>query len=113
MKYKGRYSPSLLLCPETYNWRPLPDCLPLLDSAPYSRLVTDPGKTDKDSSIELSRVGVLYCRQATNYQNYQRLVEQEEDDSDSDAVDDKEEVLEYAGLVGNTIAKRMLLYRTG
>jgi arginyl-tRNA---protein transferase len=37
MKYKGSYEPSELLCPETYDWVPLSQCIPLLDKQPYAR----------------------------------------------------------------------------
>lgn len=35
MKYKGRYHPSDLLCPERYTWHPLDPISPLLDISPY------------------------------------------------------------------------------
>ena len=50
-------------------------------------------------------MGVLYCRQATSFSFYRNLL------LDPDEVRDKEEVVEYSSLVGNTLAKRMLLYR--
>ena len=51
-------------------------------------------------------MGVLYCRQATSFSFYRNLLL---DQTDEDR--DKEEVVEYSSLVGNTLAKRMLLYR--
>ena len=109
MRYKGRYSPSKLLCPEAYTWHPLDLCRPLLDTSPYQRLDPDPRKEDRDAAVQLDKVGVLYCRQAVSYEVYQRLLAEEEDGEEGR---DKEEVIEYSGLVGNTIAKRMLLYRS-
>lgn len=41
MKYKARYTPSFLLCPETYIWQPVQRCIPKFDVAKYSRLVDD------------------------------------------------------------------------
>lgn len=105
MRYKGRYSPSYLACPETYSWQPLANCIPLLDKSPYSRL--DPSHPQTEEKINLSQVGVLYSRRAVTFEFFLSLKEQEGDDVDQD----KEEVKEYAGLVGETIAKRMLLYR--
>ena len=35
---QGRYSPSYLVCPETYNWVPIERCLPKLEDSKYSRL---------------------------------------------------------------------------
>ena len=53
-------------------------------------------------------MGVLYCRQATFFAFYRSLLL----DQDKETEDrDKEEVVEYSSLVGNTLAKRMLLYR--
>ena len=109
MRYKGRYSPSHLLCPEAYTWQPLSLCRDILDKSSYSRLEPDSSKHDKDANINHGQIGVLYCRQATTYSNYQAMLRDEGDDEDGD----KEEVEEYASLVGDTIAKRMLLYRAG
>ena len=109
MRYKGRYSPSKLLCPEAYTWHPLDLCRPLLDASSYSRLDPDPRKEDRDAAVQIDQVGVLYCRQPVTYSVYQRLLAEEEDGEEGR---DKEEVIEYSGLVGNTIAKRMLLYRS-
>ena len=54
-------------------------------------------------------MGVLYCRQATSFSFYRSLLL----DQDKETEDrDKEEVVEYSSLVGNTLAKRMLLYRS-
>ncbi|GLB33700.1 putative ATE1 [Lyophyllum shimeji] len=36
MRYKGEYSPSYLADPETYDWFPLPSCLPLLEANRYA-----------------------------------------------------------------------------
>lgn len=38
MRYKGQYTPSFLVCPETYSWIPIEKCRPLLDTNAYSRL---------------------------------------------------------------------------
>ena len=54
-------------------------------------------------------MGVLYCRQATFFSFYRSLLLDPDKETDEDR--DKEEVVEYSSLVGNTLAKRMLLYR--
>ena len=54
-------------------------------------------------------MGVLYCRQATFFAFYRSLLLDQDKETDEDR--DKEEVVEYSSLVGNTLAKRMLLYR--
>ena len=107
MRYKGKYSPSFLSCPETYTWHSLASCVPLLDKSSYSRLDRDIVNVDKDKVTDISGVGVLYCRQATIYQVYQSMMDEEERNAD------REEVEEYSSLVGDRLAKRMLLYRSG
>ncbi|XP_075751549.1 arginyltransferase 1 isoform X8 [Rhipicephalus microplus] len=44
MKYKGSFSPSRLLCPETYTWHPIEKCKPLLDVNKYCRFEEDQTK---------------------------------------------------------------------
>uniref|UniRef100_A0A8D1ZKS8 Arginyl-tRNA--protein transferase 1 n=1 Tax=Sus scrofa TaxID=9823 RepID=A0A8D1ZKS8_PIG len=41
MKYKGQYRPSDLLCPETYVWVPIEQCLPSLENSKYCRFNQD------------------------------------------------------------------------
>ncbi|XP_054687587.1 arginyl-tRNA--protein transferase 1 isoform X3 [Grus americana] len=41
MRYKGQYRPSDLLCPETYVWTPIEQCLPLLEHSKYCRFNQD------------------------------------------------------------------------
>ncbi|KFV99861.1 Arginyl-tRNA--protein transferase 1, partial [Eurypyga helias] len=41
MRYKGQYRPSDLLCPETYSWTPIEQCLPLLEHSKYCRFNQD------------------------------------------------------------------------
>ena len=63
MRYKGRYSPSFLACPETFSWQPLERCAALLDQAAYSRLDPDPQARDPGAGGDIAQIGVLYCRQ--------------------------------------------------
>ena len=63
MRYKGRYSPSFLACPETFSWQPLTACVPLLDQSAYSRLDPDSGARDPEAGGDISEVGVLFLRQ--------------------------------------------------
>ena len=63
MRYKGRYSPSFLACPETFSWQPVERCSALLDQAAYARLDPDPQARDPGAGGELGQIGVLYCRQ--------------------------------------------------
>ena len=62
---------------------------------------------DRERLGNIIGVGLLCCRQATTYQMYKELVEEEGEERDSD----RGEVEEYSMLVGDRLAKRMLLYR--
>ena len=44
MRYKGAYSPSQLLCPETYQWVSLDKCRETLKVHKYARLNVLDGK---------------------------------------------------------------------
>lgn len=50
MRYKGKFFPSDLLCPETYAWTPIDQCLPLLEVSKYSRL-QKPGVRDDNNCL--------------------------------------------------------------
>ena len=57
MRYKALYSPSYLLCPETYSWVPVGRCQSLLDKKKYSRFagsnVTRPTRDSNETIIRL------------------------------------------------------------
>ncbi|EFX78786.1 hypothetical protein DAPPUDRAFT_188369 [Daphnia pulex] len=102
MFYKGQYKPSFLLCPETYTFLPFAEAVLKLDRNKYSRLLEN-----VDSSEEkkvLSKVGIVYRRQATTFGIYSSLKRLDEDEV--------KEIEQYAVLVGNKSASRMLLYRS-
>jgi len=109
MRYKGQYSPSFLVCPETYSWQSIEHSRPLLDASSYSRLDPDTSKSDPNKPTSLENVKVLFMREMMPWSVYRSLVA--EDDPDCD--DDTPEVQEYCGLVGEHVAARMLLYRSG
>jgi len=109
MRYKGQYSPSFLVCPETYSWQPIEHCRSLLDASRYSRLDPDTTREDPNKPNSLDNVKVLFLRQMMTWPVYRGLLM--EDDPDCD--DDTREVEEYSGLVGEHVAARMLLYRSG
>ncbi|CAO2583556.1 Arginyl-tRNA--protein transferase 1 [Lemmus lemmus] len=102
MRYKGQYRPSDLLCPETYVWVPIEQCLPSLDNSKYCRFNQDPQAVDEGRSKDLNRLRVLHRRSAMPYAVYKSY---QEDPSE------EEGVLEYANLVGQKCAERMLLFR--
>ncbi|XP_078420911.1 arginyl-tRNA--protein transferase 1 isoform X4 [Cetorhinus maximus] len=102
MKYKGQYHPSDLLCPETYAWVPIEKCRTKLDQSKYSRLNEDPNAEDENRFRDLGKVLVLYRNTVMPYSIYQRRKKR---------ANDEEAVRQYASLVGQTCAERMLLYR--
>ncbi|KAK3914593.1 Arginyl-tRNA--protein transferase 1 [Frankliniella fusca] len=104
MRYKAGLSPSMLLCPETYTWHPIEECLPLLDRKKYSRLETNPNVMDANTFDNINELVVFYDLRPMYYGRYRELK-----GSCNDLED--EEVLHYAQLVGRTCAKRMLLLR--
>ncbi|XP_032463732.1 arginyl-tRNA--protein transferase 1 isoform X3 [Phocoena sinus] len=102
MKYKGQYRPSDLLCPETYVWVPIEQCLPSLENSKYCRFNQDPEAVDEDRSKEPDRLQVFYKKTIMPYGVYKK---QQRDPSEEAAV------LQYARLVGQTCSERMLLFR--
>lgn len=101
MRYKGNFSSSRLLCPETYTWHPIEKCKPLLDATHYTRFEQDPKKGDEDAVRDLDEVAILYNRMVISYKKYVRLK----------GNFDRAEVKEYANLVGRKCIKRLYLYR--
>ncbi|XP_067092163.1 arginyl-tRNA--protein transferase 1 isoform X1 [Osmerus mordax] len=102
MRYKGQYLPADLLCPETYVWVPMERCLPLLEQTLYSRFHLDPDAGDARVLKDVGRALVLYKRSIMLYSAYSRKRR---------GCCDEAEVEQYAALVGQTCAERMLLYR--
>ncbi|XP_058043261.1 arginyl-tRNA--protein transferase 1 isoform X7 [Ahaetulla prasina] len=103
MRYKGQYRPSDLLCPETYTWIPLEQCLPSLERSKYSRLNQDLKIADEGMIKELDQVQVLHKRSVMPYRMYKR---------NRKGPSDEETVQQYASLVGQTCSERMLLFRS-
>ncbi|XP_076982379.1 arginyl-tRNA--protein transferase 1 isoform X24 [Tamandua tetradactyla] len=103
MKYKGQYRPSDLLCPETYVWVPIEQCLPSLENFKYCRFNQDPEAVDEGRSKEPDRLQVFYKKAILPYGVYKRQLK-----------DPREEaaVLQYASLVGQMCSERMLLFRS-
>ncbi|XP_015202278.1 arginyl-tRNA--protein transferase 1 isoform X6 [Lepisosteus oculatus] len=102
MRYKGQYRPSDLLCPETFVWVPIERCLPRLDHSRYSRFHEDPAAVDERALRDLGRTLVLHRRTVMPYAVYARKRKGPSDEKD---------VQQYAGLVGQVCAERILLYR--
>lgn len=49
MRYKGRFKPSELACPETYEWVDLRQCVPQLEKASYARFNQDKDARDPNA----------------------------------------------------------------
>ncbi|XP_034993312.2 arginyl-tRNA--protein transferase 1 isoform X2 [Zootoca vivipara] len=103
MRYKGQYRPSDLLCPETYIWVPTEQCLPSLEHSKYCRFNQDLKAVDEGNVKELGQVRILHKRTAMRYSVYKRRRK---------GPSDEESVQQYATLVGQTCAERMLLFRS-
>uniref|UniRef100_A0A2K6M5T7 Arginyl-tRNA--protein transferase 1 n=1 Tax=Rhinopithecus bieti TaxID=61621 RepID=A0A2K6M5T7_RHIBE len=65
MKYKGQYRPSDLLCPETYVWVPIEQCLPSLENSKYCRFNQDPEAGT--FGAELSWKSLIYKKKKKNF----------------------------------------------
>ncbi|XP_036429535.1 arginyl-tRNA--protein transferase 1 isoform X2 [Colossoma macropomum] len=102
MRYKGQYKPSDLLCPETYVWMPIERCIPRLETSAYARLNEDGRAGDARALKDLGRTLVLHRRTVMPYAAYARKRK---------GPSDEREVEQYASLVGQTCAERILLYR--
>ncbi|XP_041722314.1 arginyl-tRNA--protein transferase 1-like [Coregonus clupeaformis] len=102
MRYKGQYQPSELLCPETYVFVPIERCIPSLEQTRYARFNQDPDAGDTHVLKDLGRALVLYRRKVMPYAAYARKRK---------GSNDEMEVAQYAGLVGQVCAERILLYR--
>uniref|UniRef100_A0A8C6MLP3 Arginyl-tRNA--protein transferase 1 n=1 Tax=Nothobranchius furzeri TaxID=105023 RepID=A0A8C6MLP3_NOTFU len=103
MRYKGQYRPADLLCPETYAWVPIERCVTRLDNSHYARLNQDPDAGDALALKDVGRVLVLYRRTVMPYAAYTRKRKGPSDEAT---------VQQYAGLVGQDCAERILLFRS-
>ncbi|CAM4727915.1 unnamed protein product [Leuciscus chuanchicus] len=102
MRYKGQYRPSDLLCPETYAWVSIERCISRLEMSAYSRLNENAQAGDALALKDLSRALVLHRRTVMPYAAYARKRK---------GSNDEKEVEQYASLVGQSCAERILLYR--
>ncbi|KAM6916023.1 arginyl-tRNA--protein transferase 1 isoform 2-T2 [Xenentodon cancila] len=103
MRYKGQYRPSDLLCPETYVWVPIERCVPLLDNSRYARFNQEPDAGDTRALRDVGRALVLHRRTVMPYAVYSHKPK---------GASDEKEVQQYASLVGQDCAERILLFRS-
>lgn len=59
MRYKGKYKPSFLLCPETYEWVPIEASTPKLDKAKYCKLTDNPNAVDINGRVDINKASLL------------------------------------------------------
>ncbi|KAF5302592.1 hypothetical protein FQA39_LY10210 [Lamprigera yunnana] len=75
MRYKGNIDQSFLLCPETYYWFRIEQCLSKLNKNKYSRLNDDLDAIDENfctkSDIDAIKVHISYC--VTYFGTYKRM----------------------------------------
>lgn len=98
MRYKGKLTPSYLLCPETYTWIPIEKCLPKLEVNKYSRLNEDTKVADQDkcSAADVDDIKVIVGYRVTVFGVYKQRF-------------GKQDVFENVGkLVGKKCAKELL-----
>ncbi|XP_046417336.1 arginyl-tRNA--protein transferase 1 isoform X5 [Neodiprion fabricii] len=102
MRYKAGLRPSKLLCPETYVWCDIENCLPKLDKEKYSRLNEDLDAIDQNLSNDITQVSVCYNRKIIPYHIYKKQAYSSADE---------DEIREYSHLVGTRCARNLALYR--
>ena len=99
MNYKGKYSPSYLLCPDTYRFTPIESARQRFDKSKYSRLNDDQYTAERVLSF-LGGVLILFEKQVIPYMLFRSYYGHIKDRI----------VVEYASLVGKAITQRMFLY---
>lgn len=79
MRYKGKLTPSFLLCPETYRWVPIEKCITKLDVKKYSKLVDGEDETDEDmcSSRDVDDIRVLCNRRVLSLKQFKRIYDED------------------------------------
>nr|XP_023026125.1 arginyl-tRNA--protein transferase 1 [Leptinotarsa decemlineata] len=77
MRYKGKLTPSFLLCPETYCWIPIEKCIEKLDAQKYSRLNEDLDALDRNipSRKEVLDMKVIYRRKLIYFRDFKQYCE--------------------------------------
>ena len=98
MLYKGQYTQSYLLCPESYRFVPIELCRPKLDANKFSRLY-DGEWTKEEYEKGIASLTVLYQHALLPYKFVSSFAGAEFED----------EVREFVRLVGPEVAERMIL----
>lgn len=105
MRYKGSFAPSDLLCPETFKWFPVSDCIPKLEASPYARLDPDIDSIDENmpSQRDVANIPILLNGTVMRYKTYKQQF--------PNGPEDEDEVNMYAGLVGAKCLKNLILVK--
>lgn len=104
MRYKGNFAPSDLVCPETYKWFSIKECIPKLETKPYSRLDDNIDSVDENYPKE-SDINYIPCwikGTIMPYKLYKRKSGKKSND---------DEVVQYSQLAGAKTIKNMILVR--
>ncbi|CAH2984087.1 unnamed protein product [Chilo suppressalis] len=105
MRYKGNFFPSDLLCPETYKWFLLSECIPKLEISPYSRLNPDVDSIDENlpNETDLNYMPIWHKEAVMLYKIYKRKYNKKNENI--------EELMDYARFVGKKSMKSIILFR--
>ncbi len=103
MKYKGKYFPSFLLCPETYIWQPIERCVPKFAVSKYARLEDDPQKKAPPAQ-DLNKALVLNDMTQMTVKDYLKKLPGKFRKSQLT------EIMEYTSVIGPFCSK-IMLYR--
>jgi len=113
MRYKAQYHPSQLLCPATFEWVDVRDCISPLDKAKYARLNKAAAAAVDQLAVvpsrdSVARVMILHRHKPNLYGNLSRSFPHGGGGALSE---EDQEVAEYYSLVGEKVSRSMLLYR--
>ncbi|CAH1154474.1 unnamed protein product [Phaedon cochleariae] len=100
MRYKGKLSPSFLLCPETYEWMTIEKCLAILDEKKYARLNENLDALDEGfpSQEDILQIRVIYDGVFMHFKDYKRMC------------DEPGLFKEIAGLVGKRCCRSLVFW---
>jgi len=102
MRYKSQYTPSFLLCPETYTWHPVEQCIKKLVNNKYCRFEADKKITAEEADV--NETLLLFHNKVMPFKIYFALLVEDEKD------DQLKEIAEYTHLAGDC-SQSLLLYR--
>ncbi|KAL4709062.1 hypothetical protein ACJJTC_005923 [Scirpophaga incertulas] len=103
MRYKGHFYPSDLLCPETYKWFPLSDCIPKLEVSPYSRLNSNVDDIDENypQPNDVNHINIWYKGTIMTYKHFMNICKTES----------TKELWEYLCMVGKKTYRQLVLLK--